>query len=84
MDIITSVENFLDKFGLMTGPYAIPGRMVLGALLGGLIITWLRPSSMFINGVARPWSGYSNSEEATLITWWMVPMAFAFVLGVLI
>jgi len=74
--------------GLMTGEYAVPKRMIVGALAGAFIVTYFKPSMMFEGGEPRPWSVTTKTGdtgvEPTSIPWWAVPVAGAFIGGVLI
>lgn len=53
--ILDRAENILDGFGLMTGDYAPAKRFLVGSLLGGVLITWLKPSYAI-----NPSTGYPN------------------------
>lgn len=77
--IIEKFERFFDGMGLMTDEYAIPKRAILGALFGGVLITYIKPTLMFHHGQARSWKLLnSNDESATMIPWWSVPILTAF------
>lgn len=82
------VEKTLLPWGLMNGEFCIAKRMILGAGLGGMLVTWLKPTIMFTpNGEARPWSALDNSAGGpppTSLPWWFGPIIGAFLLGVLI
>lgn len=80
------IERILDNFGLMTGDWAITYRLIIGGLLGGLIVTTLKPSIMFTEeGTPRPWNLLSSgNENATSVPWWLAIVAGAMALGVFI
>lgn len=80
------MENTMDKFGLMTGPNAQLKRAVIGGSIAGFLVTYIKPSWMFLpNGEARNWTlTNSNDPESTYFPWWTVSLGGAFILGVLI
>jgi hypothetical protein len=85
--IIDGVERFFDGMGLMTGPNAIPKRMIVGALAGAFLVTYLKPSLMFEAGQPKPWSitaTQTNEMSTTPVPWFFAPIAGAIVGGVLI
>lgn len=84
--VVDGVENVLSPFGLMTGEYAVAKRIVVGALLGGLLITWIKPDLMFSpNGKPKPWKLLDpQAEDATQVPWYFVPFLFSIILGVFI
>jgi hypothetical protein len=88
LTLTDKVEKTLLPWGLMQGEYSVLKRMVLGAGLGGLVVTWLKPGIMFtITGEPRPWSMLDNNQVGptpTAVPWWFGPIIGAFVLGVLI
>lgn len=85
-----SIEKFFDGLGLMTGEYAVQKRMVFGAVIGGFIVTYIKPDLMFQNGTPRQWAFTKNmgavddGTEPTLVPWWVVPVAGAIGAGVFI
>ena len=83
---VDTLEKTLLPLGLMTGDYAIPKRMLLGAALGGFLVTWVKPTIMFApDGTARPWMFLGgNGPETTSFPWFFVPIIFAVLLGVFI
>lgn len=89
MSELSYIENILDNVGLMRGDYAVEKRAMLGALVGGFVVTYLQPASMFQNGVARPWKvlnsgGGKSHVQPTSTPWYIVPITGAFIMGVLI
>lgn len=86
---IGTVESVLEPMGLMCGEGCVAKRMMLGAVLGGAVVSFFKPSSMFdSSGNARPWSlqvapNYSGPDP-TNFPWWTGSVVGAFVLGVLI
>jgi len=87
LESINYMESFFDKFGLMTGDGAVIRRMALGAIIGSLVITYIKPDYMFQNGLPRPWSALSNGSEelsATRVPWFAVPVGLAVLFGVFI
>lgn len=85
--LISGVERAFDGLGLMTGEYAIPKRMVVGALAGAFVVTYFKPGAMFEGGKPRPWVLFATKENelsGTATPWWIVPLAGAFIGGVLI
>jgi len=81
---IEMAEKIFDSFGLMTGDSAPIKRALFGAVLGGVLVTWVKPQLMFTeNGAAKPWSLFS-SDNSTPVPWYLVSVLFAFVCGVLI
>jgi hypothetical protein len=84
-NLIDYSESFFDKFGLMTSDNAILKRAIVGLLIGGFFITYFKPSGMFKqDGTYRPWSLLENSEEATMIPWWTIPLTTGFMTSFLI
>jgi hypothetical protein len=85
--IIDGAERFMDGMGLMTGEYAIMKRALFGALLGGFVVSYLKPNIMFESGQPRPWSltaGTDAAGDATPFPWWMGPLIGGVITGVLI
>lgn len=88
--IVDTIERVLEPLGLMTGPYAVPLRMLFGAAVGGAIVVFIKPNSMFEDGVPRPWSflssGRSNPNEPTptQTPWLLGPAIGSLFFGVLI
>lgn len=89
-EVTTVVEQTLTPLGLMSGDNAIPKRMFAGALLGGAVITWIKPRWAFTDdGRPKPWSflehpGQTCGTEPTSTPWILGPVIGAFVMGVLI
>ncbi len=86
---IETTENVLMPLGLMEGDAAVPKRMLVGAVLGSMLILLIKPSSMFENGVARPWTFLSGSEPTqgprpTSTPWFIVPGMTAIFLGMFV
>lgn len=87
MSIIDATERALDGIGLMTGEAAIPKRFLFGALIGGFLVTYIKPSSMFEAGRPRPWSLMVSKDEAadaTPVPWYFVPVGTGLALSMLI
>lgn len=86
--IIDTLERFFDGMGLMTGEGAIIKRILFGAVLGGFLVTYLKPSIMFENGVQRPFALLTGPSEGgitpTYTPWWTAAVLGAFVAGFLI
>ena len=82
--VIDRFESALDGIGLMRGPMAIPKRLVFGAILGGLVVTYIKPNFMFVDGQPREWSVTSEDDDATLFPWWSLPIVGALLFGVFI
>jgi len=80
------IENILDKFGLMTGDWAVASRLVVGALVAGFAVTTIKPALMFTaEGSPRPWSVLDPDDQtATSVPWWFIMLGGAFGFGVLI
>lgn len=87
-NIIDTFEAVLAPLGLMTGEYAIPKRMITGALLGSLVVSYIKPDSMYFQGQPRPWTLLTTDEKygppPTNFPWYFAGLAGAFVFGVLI
>lgn len=77
-----AVEDVLAPLGLMQGECAVAKRMFFGGLVGGFIVSFFKPSSMFDDhGNARPWSlqvgeNYSGPSP-TSFPWWTASVAGA-------
>lgn len=90
--LIGTVEAVLEPLGLMSGDFAIPKRLLFGAVVGGLVVVLLKPSAMFDpEGNARPWGFMLSAEQqkasstpATSTPWIFGPIFGAFVFGALI
>ncbi len=85
--IVDGLERFFDGMGLMTGPGAIPKRMIIGAMAGGFLITYFKPKIAFETGLPRPWiltADGNGGPDPTFVPWWTAPVAGAVVGGVLI
>ncbi len=85
--LVSGLERFFDGMGLMTGNGAIPKRMIIGAMIGGFLVTYFKPQVAFESGMPRPWTLMSDGKsgpDPTLVPWWMAPTAGAVVGGVLI
>lgn len=86
--IIDTLERFFDGMGLMTGEGAIIKRILFGAVLGGFLVTYLKPALMFENGVPRPFSLITSPTETgikpTMLPWWSAAVVGAFISGFLI
>lgn len=88
--LVNTVEQTLVPLGLMTGEYAVPKRMGFGLVLGGMVVSWLKPSPMFSpDGRIRPWTVFQMDPGCdgvlpTNTPWWIGPVVGAFLFGVLI
>lgn len=86
--IIDTLEKTLMPLGLMEGPNAVPYRMLVGAVIGGLVVTYIKPQSMFQGGMPRPWSFFETDPESgiapTSTPWYIGPVAGAVLLGVFV
>jgi hypothetical protein len=88
--LVNTVEQTLLPLGLMTGTYAVPKRMVFGAVVGGAVVSWLKPGAMFSpDGRMRPWNVSQPDPGCdgvlpTNTPWWIGPGIGAFLFGVLI
>ncbi len=86
--VVEGLERFFDGMGLMTGNGAIPKRMIIGAMIGGFLITYFKPKVAFEAGQPRPWvlssADGSIGPEPTYVPWWVAPVSGAVVGGVLI
>jgi len=79
-DIVAKVEAPLASIGLMSGENAIQRRFIFGAVLGGLLVTYIKPECMFENGVARPFKAWTPTDDGirpTWLPWWSVPVVFS-------
>jgi hypothetical protein len=84
---IAGMEKNLDKVGLMTGDNAIKKRFIFGAVLGGILVTYIKPSCMFDNGVPREWKLFHKEGDGitpTWFPWWTVPLFFSMFFGMLV
>jgi len=87
---VDTIEATLRPLGMMDGENAIPKRMFAGALLGGAVITWIKPRWAFTDdGRPKPWKvlempGQTCGTEPTNTPWMIGPLLGAFVMGVLI
>lgn len=79
LSAIDSIEAFLDKFGLMRGEYAIAKRFLFGGLLGAFVISYIKPSSMFQDGIPRPWSMLVSEEDSEI-----APTSFPWFFGAIL
>lgn len=85
--VVSGLERFFDGMGLMTGNGAIPKRMIIGAMIGGFLVTYFKPKISFEAGQPRPWVLFSDGSlgpEPTVAPWWMAPATGAIVGGILI
>lgn len=88
--MVATIEQTLKPLGLMDYPYGIPKRMLLGALLGMAVVSWLKPEAMFLpEGGLRVWTPLASAKQReqntdTLLPWWSIPVLGAFFFGVLI
>ncbi len=87
--VVDTIEQTLRPLGLMSGENAIPKRMAFGGVLGGMVVSWLKPAAMFsADGRPRPWKWLdntaSNGIEPTNTPWFLGPVVGAFFFGVLI
>jgi len=85
--LIGNLEKNLDKVGLMTGDNAVKKRFVFGAVLGGILVTYIKPSLMFENGVPREWKIFHKEGDGitpTWTPWWMVPLLFSMFFGLFV
>jgi len=84
---LDAAERFFDGMGLMAGDYAVPKRMMIGALLGAFVVTYFKPGLMFESGQPRQWALWKSPDDAstpTALPWWTAPLAGAAITGVLI
>ena len=88
MDLLDKLEAGLDGFGLMRGDFAIPKRLLFGGLLGAFVISYIKPESMFYEGVPRPWSMLVSEEDSeippTTTPWFVVAIGGALILGMFV
>jgi len=74
----------LDNWGLLRGPVAPIKRAILGGCLVTLALFWIQPDIFFTpEGELRPWRKLRNNETSTEIPWQILPLAGAFIAGVL-
>jgi hypothetical protein len=84
-----TVEQILAPMGLMEGDNAVAKRMAFGAVVGGAVVSFFKPSGMFDEaGNARPWSlqvgqNYTGPTP-TSFPWWTASVVGAFIFGTLI
>jgi len=71
---------------LMSGSYAVPKRMLVGALAGAFIVSYAKPSMMFLEtGLPKAWSLLSpDDENSTSFPWWTAAIGGAAILGVFV
>lgn len=86
---IDTMENVLEPLGLMTGEYAVGKRLIVGGILGGFVVTWLKPEIMFEKGTGkpRPWSLITSDKTCgnpTPLPWVIGPFVGAIILGVFV
>ena len=85
---VDKTETVLDSLGMMSGEFAIPKRMAFGAILFGVVVSYLKPDLMYTRGVPRPWKVFDKEDKgavpATWIPWWSASVLGAFLFGVLI
>jgi len=81
-----AIERAFDGLGMMQGSLAPIKRAAFGAGLGYIIGEAIRPSwSHTSSGAHRPWLYLSgDNASGTLLPWWTLPVAGAFVCAVLI
>jgi len=76
VDNLMPHEKVFDSLGMMQGTYSPIFRGLTIAGLSGVALYALRPSIWFDpNGRPRPWTYTSNSEDAVVVPWWIVPAA---------
>lgn len=86
-DIVATAENVLLPLGLMNGPYAIPKRIVVGAVLGAALVTFFKPSLMFTStGVPKPWAYWNQGTDtcgvqSTWFPWYGASLLGSIILG---
>jgi hypothetical protein len=88
-DGLNFVEKGFDYIGLMRGPYAPVKRAALCALIGTGLVCYFQPSSMFIDGVPRPWSAITRNPKQSAIPptsfpWFAIPAGAALLAGVFV
>lgn len=83
--IVDTVENVITPLGLMTGDYACGKRFIVGGIIGGFIVTWLKPEAMFTKEqTPRPWNVLSESSIATSTPWLIGPVIGGIIMGMFI
>lgn len=65
------LESIFDGFGLMVGDYAPLKRAVIGVLLVGCLLSWLKPGIFFQNGQPKAFGGGAGE---TYFTWWIAAL----------
>lgn len=78
------LEVFLDNIGLMRGDAAIALRMGFGAIISGLVLTYLQPSSMFVDGMALDFGLSMDNPNVTFMPWWLLSALIGLAFGVFI
>jgi hypothetical protein len=84
--LVSGFERFFDGLGMMKGNNARSKRFVFGALVGGILVTWLKPASMFSkDGSAKTWAFLADpEEESAMVPWWLVPTISGIFSGIFI
>jgi hypothetical protein len=88
-NFIDVVEKMLTPIGFMEGQTAVPKRMLLGGILGAGVVALIKPTSMFSNGVARPWTFLASAKDEggikpTSTPWLIGPFLGAVFLGLFV
>lgn len=87
-NMVDKLERTLEPWGLMTGTYAVPMRMLFGATLGAAVVVFLKPNSMFEDGVPRPWFFLSDPKQGgprpTHTPWLIGPAIGAVLFGLFV
>lgn len=82
---IGRIEEVFNSLGMMTGGGAIFKRIIIGGIIGGILVTWIKPDIMFTEGVARPWAMLEpGNADATQTPWYTAVVAGGFVTGFLV
>lgn len=79
--VVDRVESIFDGFGLMVGPYAPLKRSLIGVLLVGVFLSWLKPTMFFTNGRPKKFGG---GDGETYFTWWVAAIIFGSTFGLFI
>jgi hypothetical protein len=85
--VVASFEKFYASLGMMDGGSASLKRLLFGAVIGGILVTYVKPSFMFNpDGTAKTWVFFSEGEEddSTVVPWWIVPTFTGIYSGVFI
>jgi len=86
MEIIDSIYDKVENILPMEGPMAIPARAAIGAGLGFLVISAIRPDFAYDqSGNARPWAVlpelYQGAGQPTFLPFFVGPLLGAILLA---